>query len=279
MPDARSLADSGWIRVPLFAVFLFESAALVARSYFEVRLRERGFSIDYASDMSYLVVPPLLLLLMYPVLQKHGHLLLDLYRFRHFSLRVVIIGVLLGLALRCAFWGRVIATTAFGISLGSDDPGAVGPYLAWQCPPLPQLALGVVATAMLIPPIEEAVNRGFFLHRLLHRGPLVAVLVSSVLFAVFHNPQTIYAAFVIGIFFAVATLNSGALWISTIAHSTYNFTVLIDWRCLNGQWNPVEVTAVMTGVGALGAALLVVSLLFCSVLVSKRLIGTPAVAR
>lgn len=279
MPDARTLADNAWLRVPLFAVFLFESAALVARSYFEVRLRERGYDPDYAGDLSYLVVPPILVLLMYPVMRKHGAQLLALYRFRYLSLRVIAIGVVLGVALRCAFWGGLIAMTSFGISVGGDDRAAAGPYLLWSCPPPAQLALGIFVSAVLIPPIEEAVNRGFFLHGLLHRGVPIAMLGSAVLFAVHHNPQTIYIAFVIGLFFAAATLNSGALWISSIAHGAYNLTSQIDWRCLSGHWNPDEVTPVMAGVGTFATAMLIITLLFCCLLISKRIIGAPGGAR
>lgn len=279
MPDASGHANHRWLRVPLFAILAFETAALIARSYLEVRLRERGYDLNYAGDLSYLVIPPVLLLLGIPVLKDHGHLVTDLFRVQGLSLRPIVIGVLLGITLRCAFWGGLIAMTSFGIKISSEELPATGPDFSWECPPPWPMALGIFVCVLLIPPIEEIINRGFFLHRLLHRGKSVAVLLSSVLFAVYHNPQTIYLAFAVGLFFAVATLNSGALWIATIAHATYNITSQLDWRCLNGRWNPAEVTPVMISGGTMATALLVVSLLLAGLLVSKRIIGTQACAR
>jgi membrane protease YdiL (CAAX protease family) len=179
MPDARHLPDNAWLRVPLFAILLFETAALIARSYLEVRLREKAYDLDYAGDLSYLVVPPILLLLGMPVLRRHGHLVVDMFRANRLNLRMVFIGIALGVTLRCAFWGGLIAMTSFGISISRDELPAIGPEFSWQCPPPWPMALGILVSVLLIPPIEEIINRGFFLHRLLHRGKLFAVLVSS----------------------------------------------------------------------------------------------------
>jgi membrane protease YdiL (CAAX protease family) len=279
MPAAKSDFNQAWLRFPLFAILVFETAALIARSYLEVHLRDSGYGLDYAADLSYLVVPPILLLLGFPVLKKHGHLVLDLFRLRDLSPRVIGIGIVLGITMRCAFWGGLIAMTSFGIWIGDVELPAIGPYFSWHCPQPWPMALGIVVAVLLIPPIEEMINRGLFLHRLLHRGKPFAVLLSSVLFAVYHDPQTIYIAFPIGIFLAVATLNSRALWISTLAHASCNLMGQFDWRCLNGRWNPIEVTPVMTSVGAMATTLLLVSLLLAGLLVSKRIIGPQAGAR
>ncbi len=279
MQDARDLADDAWIPVPLRAILLFETAALIARSYIEVRLREDGYNLNYASDLSYLVVPPVLLMLGMPVLKKYGYLVWDLFRVRGLSLRVIVIGLLLGITLRCAFWGGLIAMTSFGVWIGDEGSPATGPDFSWKCPSPWPMALGILVSVLLIPPIEEIINRGFILHRLLQRGKLFAVLLSSVLFAIYHNPQTIYLAFAVGVFLAMATLNSGALWVSTFAHASCNLMGQFDWRCLNGRWNPVEVTPIMSGAGTMATALFCVSVLLASLLVSKRIIGAHAGAR
>jgi membrane protease YdiL (CAAX protease family) len=204
---------------------------------------------------------------------------LDLFHVRDLNLRVIVIGILLGITLRCAFWGGLIAMTSFGIRVGGDGLPAIGPYFSWQCPPAWPMTLGILVSVVLIPPIEEVINRGFFLHRLLHCGKIFAVLLSTVLFASFHNMQTIHFAFAVGVFLAIASLNSGSLWVSTIAHAACNLMGQFDWRCLNGRWNPVEVTSIMRSAGAMATALLCVSLLLAFLLVSKRIIGPQAVAR
>jgi membrane protease YdiL (CAAX protease family) len=279
VPDAKDLVKNDWLRVPLFAILVFETAALIARSYLEVRLRDSGYDWHYASDLSYLVVPPVLTLLGMPLLKRHGHLLLQLFRIRDLSLRLIFVGMLLGITLRFSFWGGLIAMTSFGISVSGEELPAIGPYFSWQCPSPWVMALGILVSVILIPPIEEIINRGYFLHGLLHRGKPFAVLVSSVLFAVYHNPQTIYLAFAIGIFLAVSAINSGTLWIATIAHAAYNLTSQLDWRCLHGRWNPLEVTPVMISAGAMATVLLFVSLVLACLLVSKRIIGTRGGAR
>ncbi len=276
MPDARNLVDPDWIRVPLFAILVYETAALIARSFLEVHLRDSGYQPDLAGDLSYLVVPPILMLLMYPVMSDYGHRVLALYRRSALSLRLIAIGIALGITLRCAFWGGLIAMTSFGLSVSADGLPAIAPHFSWQCPPPWQMALGILVSVLLIPPIEEVINRGFFLNRLLHRGKLFAVLASSILFAIYHNPQTISLAFAIGLFFAVATLNSGTLWIATLAHATYNLASQLDWRCLNGRWNPLDTTPLVASAGAMATALLVVSLLLSCLLIAKRTIGPSA---
>ncbi len=273
MPDAQYRANDGWLQAPLFAVLVYETAALIARSYLEVYLRDRDYGFNYAADLSYLVVPPILLLLGIPVLKEHGHLVLHLFRRNRVCRRLIVIGVLLGITLRCAFWGGLIAMTSFGITISAEELPGIGPGFSWHCPPPWPMALGILVSVLLIPPIEEIINRGFFLHRLLHRGKIFALLLSTLLFALFHNMQTIYLALAVGAFLAFATLNSGALWVSTIAHASFNLMGQFDWRCLNGRWNPVELTPITSSIGAMATALLFVSLLFACLLVSKRIIG------
>ncbi|MDH4046599.1 MAG: CPBP family intramembrane metalloprotease [Gammaproteobacteria bacterium] len=275
MKFTNSKIDEEWFRVPLAAILLFETAAFIAHSYFRMRLLNSGYDANVATHLSYFVVPLILAVLMYPVLQKHGHRLLLLFRSQMLSVRVVVIGVGLGLVLRLAYWGGMIAMTAFGLLLVDSPTVSIGPQLSWQCPPVAHLFLGIFVMALSVPLIEESVFRGLILHRLSNHTPIFAILVSSLVFAIIHNVQTIFPAFVIGVYFAFATRNSCALWISVCAHSSYNLATQFDWRCLNGQWIPSEVTQATVGVGTLATALLVVSLLLAALLVSKRLIGPP----
>jgi len=273
MDDSNSEFDTEWFRVPLLAILLFETAALIARSYFQVRLRDGGFETNLAADLSYLVVPPILLTLMYPVLRKHGHLIPRVFCREALRLRFVVIGIALGLVLRLGFWGGTIAMVSFGVFSDEAASSPIGPELFWRCPSIDHLVLGIFVMAVLVPLVEETFFRGFVMNRLLSRGPLFAVLVSSVLFAVSHNLQTIILAFVVGIFFALAALNSRALWVPVIAHSSYNLVAQIDWRCLRGQWVPKEVSPAMVGVGVLATGLLIVCISLTAILVSRRIIG------
>jgi membrane protease YdiL (CAAX protease family) len=257
------------IRAPILAIMIFQVAALFVRAFLEVHLIETGEPEPYAQDLSYLVVPPLLAILMYPVLRQHKAFLLSLMRRRDVTIRLVAISILLGLTLRLSFWGGLISFTSFGILRSSDPTSIVGPVVSFGCPEPGILALSFLVTSFLIPVTEEAVNRGLILPSLLKRGRIVAVIVSSVLFAVMHDPQAILIAFLIGLCLGMQMLNTNSLWAPTITHATYNGMAVLDWECVSGQWNPVERTPELSGLGLIGSALLFVSVSFSIFLVSR----------
>ncbi|MGH8221704.1 MAG: lysostaphin resistance A-like protein [Woeseiaceae bacterium] len=266
-------------KFPIVAILIFETAALIVRSFWQVELRESGYETNLAEDISYLIVPPILAILFIPLLRVHGKWLLHKFALAGLTWRVVFIGAALGITLRLGFWGGLIAGGSFGL-LTNDSPNAVvGPTLSWDCPPRAQILLAIAMSVVTIPVIEEVINRGFLLEGLKSRGRLVAIVGSSALFAVFHNPQAILLAFCVGIFLATATLNSGTLWISTIGHASCNLVAFLDWRCMRGQWNPTDVTPVSMGIGAMATGLLIVCLALAALLVSRQIIGARMLPR
>ena len=273
MDAAGNNTNENWYRVPLAAILLFEFSALIARSYFEVRLRVKGLDLDVAADLSYLVVPPILLILMYPVLKKHGHLLLTLFRPGDLTLRIVVIGVSLGIVLRLASWAKTIALSA---PTGLPDTSTItllGMQGNWSCPILLHMLLGVFVGGFLIPIIEECINRGYLLFRFKSRGKLFAVIASSFFFAIFHEPQTILPAFAVGIVFAIATMNSGALWLSTIAHATHNLSVEIEGSCLTVFWSPLPASNSVVSIAGIATMLSITCFIGAICLTSRRVIG------
>lgn len=249
------------IRAPIFAILLFETFALIARSYLQIELVDSGTNLMRARNLSYLVVPPILLLTMYPILKQHRKFLAARFSPRNLSYRAVVIAILIGVLLRIASWGQLIAFASFGVYRNSDPNAIVGPLFSFNCLPLETLLLHILVMSLIIPVIEETINRGFLLYTFLNINRVFAILLSSVLFAVFHLTQSIIIAFVAGIFLATYALNTGSLWLPVIAHATFNGLIALDWLCLQTIWNPNEMTEGLTTIG-LGASLIFFAAIF-----------------
>lgn len=249
------------MRAPIVAILIIEVAALVARAFLEVHLIDNGEPKPFAQDLSYLVVPPILIVLMYPILRQHGRYLLSLLRRNDLTLRLVFLSMLLGVTLRLTYWGGLISLVSFGV-LRNDNPGAVvGPAISFGCPEAHVLALSFLVVSFLIPIIEEVINRGLILPSLMQRGKILAVVLSSVLFATMHAPQATILTFLIGLFLAAQMINLRTLWATMITHATYNALSVLDWRCASTQWNPDVTTPSMTGAGLIASAIATVGLL------------------
>ena len=81
-----------------------------------------------------------------------------------------------------------------------------------------------VATSIIAPVIEELFFRGLIYGRLRQAmKPIVAILISSLLFGIFHGNivQGIYA-FLIGFVLALVYEKTGALWLSMLGHALIN---------------------------------------------------------
>ena len=244
------------------AILIFQVAALFARAYVEIRLIEGGNSRPFAHDLSYLLVPPILLALMYPILRQHWQFLLSLLRRQDLTLRLVVLSVLLGITLKMTYWSGLISLVSFGAIRNSDPNAVVGPEMAFGCPEPMVLSLSILVVAFLTPIVEEVINRGLILNSLVHRGKIRALLVSSLLFAIMHAPQAMALAFFAGIFFALQMFNYKTLWATMITHATYNVLTVMHWEFMSTQWNPVTTTPSMVGTGLLASALAIVGLLF-----------------
>ena len=156
------------VRTHLIAVLVALAAALVARAVLQLELREVGLQRQFAADLSYLVVPPLLAVLLFPVLKASRGRLRERFNTAHLNARLVINALALGALLRLAWWCHLIA----GVSLGiyqNDVPDLVsGPVIVFRCPPAYLLATSVLVMSILVPLVEEIIHSG-----LMDRFPLV----------------------------------------------------------------------------------------------------------
>jgi len=258
------------IRAPILAILLFQTFALVARSFVQNELGADGVSAAYVRNLSYLIVPPILCLTMYPILKQHREFLCTRFSLKPLSANKFVVAISVGVLLRLAWWGHLIAFAAFGI-YREDDPTAItGPLVSFACPTARSLVLHILVLAMLVPLVEEMINRGFLLYTLLNQNRLVAIVLSSILFAIFHIPGSMAIAFVIGLYFSVYALNTGSLWLPAVAHATYNSLIALDWICLQIIWNPNSVSPGLAAAGALAAILSISALFAAKVLVCQK---------
>ena len=258
------------VRAPIVAIVIFQVAALLARAFLEIRLIDSGEPQPFAQDLSYLVVPPILIIFMYPILRRHGSYLRALLRRQDLTIRLIATSVVLGFTLRMSFWGGLISFISVGVLRNTDSNAVVGPVISFGCPDPGILALSFVVVSFLIPVTEEIIHRGLILQSLLHRGKILAIVLSSALFAIAHDPQAIAVAFVGGLFLGVQMINCRTLWGPLITHATYNAFAVLDWECVSTQWNPIDTTPAMVGTGLVSTALAVVAISFSIFLVLQK---------
>ncbi len=258
------------VRAPIVAIMIFQVAALFARAFLEIRLIDSGEPQPFAQDLSYLVVPPILIILMYPILRRHGSYLRSLLRRQDLTVRLIATSVLLGFALRMSFWGGLISFVSFGVLRNTDPNAVVGPVISFGCPDADVLALSFLVMSFLVPTIEEIGNRGLILQSLLRRGRLFALMLSSVLFALMHDPQAIAVAFLVGLFLGTQMINCKTLWGPLITHATYNAVAILSWECVRVQWNPIDTKSAVMGTGSIAAALAVVGIALSIILVQRN---------
>jgi len=258
------------LKASIVVVLLFLVCAQLARAYVVLKLQGNGMTPLFAKELSWLLVPTILGILMAPILRSNWPALRNLFRFNKLTARLVFASIALGVVLRLAQWGGKISLTTYRFITSPDPESIVGPLFAFNCPQASTLALTILISVIFTPILEEAIHRGFLLHPLLRRGRVVAIIGSAIMFGIFHVPQTIPSATVIGLFLAVQFLNSRTLWACIITHATYNALVIFDWHCINTFWNPDRITHAIAAVGVLSLSLLIVSLALAAILTGRN---------
>jgi membrane protease YdiL (CAAX protease family) len=125
----------------------------------------------------------------------------------------------------------------------------------------PELLGVVVATALVPAIVEELLFRGVLTRGFMGRGNLLAIIVPSVMFGLFHlEPTQAAGTFVLGVGFAIARLYTDSVLTSISCHLVYNAYVLIDVYA-GGQVGSTELHLGRVGFGlsvsALGFGLMV----------------------
>ncbi len=260
------------ISVPI--AYLFVLAALLVRAWLQTLLSQRGMDPAVAKDLSYLAVPAILVLLLWPALRRNAAVLRELFDRRSLSPRMIIYGLLLGVLLRVAYWAQLIAGVALGLY---RDPGVIGalrPEFGFVCPTLPVLILGMVVMVILTPIVEEFVHRGLIQTCLNPHGPVVAIGTSALLFMLVHRLSTWGFALAAGIVFGILFWKTRTLWLPLLAHGAVNAMTVLDWRCLRGRWNPPAEHLPIVSVAVASLAVLAACVSAIAYLLWKKMPGS-----
>ena len=233
-------------------VLLATTLALFLRAWLQLQLVDDGWERRIASDLSYLVVPPLMALCLYPVLLRDRAFLGRQFRMQALTLRVVISAILIALLFRTAWWGQLIARVSFGWQQSQSSNSLPGPSLYFSCPEPHLLLLGVFVMSVLVPVVEEITNRGYVQSYFHPRGSAFSILAASLVFMVYHLYQGWFFAFAGGLVLGALYWFTGSLWAPIICHAVINLTPQFTWRCLNPTWNPDPLSIPLWTVGIAG---------------------------
>lgn len=267
-PVSTTNTRPGLIKV--VAVLLAATSALFARAWLQTKLLAGGALHDYAADLSYLIVPVMLCIMLAPLLYEDRHFLARQFTRASISPRIVLYAILVGVLLRLVSWTKLVAAVSFGVHRNTDPAAVEGPLFHFQCSSPAVVALGFLVMAIMVPLIEEVVHRSYVQSHLRHRGAVIAVLVSALVFAAFHRPSTWSFSFIAGIVFGMQYWISGSLWPSLLSHATVNALILADWRCLGTQWNPPAAELPLLLPGGLSIGLLAASIAAIAWLLKKH---------
>lgn len=229
------------LRIPVrtvIAIILVLVFALFVRSYIQLELRALDFETGYARDLSYLLVLPILVLLLLPLIRDHKAFCLRILDRHRLTVRLVFSAVALGVVMRIMWWSQLIARVSLGLARNNDPTAVIGPEFSFDCPRPQVLGLGLLVMALLVPVVEEFLNRGVLQSAFVHKGKPTAILVSATIFTVLHTPASYAFVFVMGVVLGLQFWNTQTLWTSMITHGVYNGLIQFDWRCLRGAWNP-----------------------------------------
>jgi membrane protease YdiL (CAAX protease family) len=268
------MTDHRISRTVLAALFVATTAALVARAVLQIQLAKQGIDAPFARDLSFLIIPVVLVLFLFPLWKSEKYFLASQFRRIDFTCRTVFIAVAIGVLLRAVWWSQLIARISFGL-LQSDDTSRIeGPVFGFQCPAPIVLTIGLFVTALLTPLIEEAFHRAYVLSALRQRGAIVSILISAFVFAIFHTVTTWPFAFFAGVVLGTQYWIAGSLWPVVITHATVNGLILFDWRCFSGHWNPRGDVFPLLTPGLAASATLIACLITIYYLLRKMAIGT-----
>lgn len=118
---------------------------------------------------------------------------------------------------------------------GHGPPANLAEILGVRSPA--DLALLVLGAVLLPAFAEETAFRGLMVSRLQRFGPWVAIMTSTVLFAVFHHEMYGMPTYLgMGTFLGWLSWRSGSIWPAAAAHATNNLLALAQVNGLSEDW-------------------------------------------
>jgi uncharacterized protein len=148
---------------------------------------------------------------------------------RRVSARWLLIGA--GLGLLGWFLTRGVVLAYFWVTKDTSNPQAELVNAAQGTPA--QFALTLLVAGLAVPVAEEMMFRGVLYTWLRRWGVTVAMVVSALLFGLYHGINVVFpATVVLGLLVALAYELSGSIWPGVVGHVLYNVLVFSAARLL-----------------------------------------------
>tara|TARA_R110002096_G_scaffold22547_6_gene72267 strand:+ start:2044 stop:2865 length:822 start_codon:yes stop_codon:yes gene_type:complete len=263
----------------LIAISVATVAGLIARELVRARLVAADFSLPFSADLSYLAVPVVLLAVLFPLWRSEKAYLASQFRTSDLNWRIALSAIAIGLLMRLAWWCQLVFGVSFGYYQNADAIPTNVAVFHFDCPEPAVLLVGLLVMSLLVPIIEEVTNRAYYMGALVRCGAAVSITVSALIFMVLHRYAGWPFVFFAGVILGVQYWYTRSLWSSVISHATLNGLIQLDWRCLQGRWNPApgELPLLSSGIGA--SVLLVLCVALLIILLRQLAIGAHRAPR
>jgi len=248
------------IRLSILVIMLFQLCGLFVRSYLQIHWTDGGMPAADAENLSALVGFTLLAALMAPALWPHRRYIGSLFARPESWPKLVLTSTVIGVLLVVVSWGFINAPLFVGLKPLAAAGYGVRPLVWLACAPIASIVLGFVVMGLMTPVVEEIINRGVILPKLLQGGRWRAILLSALLFTVLHKQAALAFAFCAGVVFAWQAMTFKTLWAPLISHVVTNSIVVLDETCLQMRWWPEQLTPALIAFGVSTFAVAVVCL-------------------
>lgn len=257
----------------LLAILVATFAGLVARELIRVRLIAADFSPQLSANLSYLVVPVVLMLVLFPLWDSEKTYLAAQFRRAHISWRIALSAIAIGLLMRLTWWCQAVAGISFGYYQDVSSPPTNVVVFSFECPAPAAVLLGLVVMTLLVPIIEEVTHRAYVMGALARYGAAVSVSFSALIFMLLHKFAGWPFVFLAGLILGAQYWCTRSLWSSIISHATLNGLIQFDWYCLNTRWNPASSELPLWPTGLSASAVLILCVAMIVLLLRKLATG------
>lgn len=276
-PEAQERAGEGRVPRPIHAVLIFIfaiGASLIAGVLVGIIVELAVPSFDPTGAMdpvdrqflngSTIIITVLVLIgvLALFMRQRHFQIAATLHWRRYSRVGPYVLGVIAALAI-AVVWDRLVGELVGLIPALSPGPSLLNLIQSSQLTNIPMFG----AYALLVglgPGIgEELIFRGFILRGFLSRyGPAVAVLLSGLLFALFHfDPVHMLAVFPIGLWLGYVVVRTGSIYPAVAVHVGINVMSTVEGAVWQAAVPGVEARDIAFGLGyppiVIGVALVI----------------------